>query len=542
MTKPKLTKEEQDALDALMRRDLYSWMKHRALLPSGKPYSFEGHEYMEQIAKHHWVPGDHVYIMKSSQCGASEYAIDWMLWMQERNLPDWQGIGYLFPATEQLRDHIKARVQPIMEQPRFAKYLKSNNLRFFRYNDKPIYFRAAQTRRDLISWAADAAVMDEFDEFGDPIAAVDTVSARFNHSRYKWILGLSTPTYPDIGIDAAYGTSMQHHWFTECSNCKDKFSPLQEVMMSNFESCVVRGKDGKAGFLCPHCGELTQTNGAKGEWRNTNPGKGKKQRYGYSISQLFVIHANLDTLLEKYEDAHNMQEFYNSNLGIPYSPANAKISRGDLMAAATGDPECHRGSNEPTIAGIDVGKKCHYMIAKPNGTNELPVVAYGMCTFDDLPELLRKFNVDTLVIDLRPFEQSVKKLIRGHRRWYASDYNTSSAIDWYDFTRADTGGKGGSIRVVKNHRTQTCDALIEAVAVRKRFIFPQQIKQDNQFLKQMCASQRMEKKENDTGEIKAYYGNGGKADHYFHAGAYLFLASLVKRTSGFARPGPQFHG
>jgi hypothetical protein len=529
-------------LETLMRRDLYTWMKHRALLPSGKPYSFEGHEYMEAIAKHSWVPGDHVYIMKSSQCGASELSIDWMLWMQERNLPDWQGIAYLFPATEQLRDHIKARVIPIVEQPRFAKFLKSQNLRFFKYNNRPIYFRAAQTRRDLISWSADGAVMDEFDEFGDPIAAVDTIAARFNHSKYKWILGLSTPTYPDIGIDAAYGMSIQHHWFTECSECKEKFSPLQEVITSNFESCVIRNDEGTVGFLCPHCGELTQTNGAPGEWRVTNEGKGKKQRYGYSISRLFVGHANLESLLEKYEDAHNMQEFYNSDLGLPYSPANARITRGDLMDCATGDTNNHLGSKEPTIAGIDVGKKCHYIIANQNEAKDLNVIAYGTCTFDDLPELLRKFSVDTLVIDLRPEEQSVKKLIRGHRRWFASDYNTSNAIDWYDFTRADTGGKGGSIRVVKNHRTQTCDALIEAVAVRKRFTFPQQIKQDNQFLKQMCALQRMEKKENDTGEIRAYYGNGGKADHYFHAAAYLFLASLVRRTAGFARPGPQFHG
>ncbi len=75
-----------------LRQDLFYWMNNRAKLPSGKQYSFKGHEYMERIAKHHWVPGDQVFIMKSSQCGASEYAIHWMVWMQERNLPDWQGI------------------------------------------------------------------------------------------------------------------------------------------------------------------------------------------------------------------------------------------------------------------------------------------------------------------------------------------------------------------------------------------------------------------------------------------------------------------
>ena len=522
----------------LYRRDFYSWMVGRYKLPSGKDYSFKGHEYLIDIAKRTWVPGDHVYIMKSAQCGASELAIGWTFWMQERGLDDWQGIAYLFPATEQLRDHIKARILPIMEQPRFAQHLKNQNLRYFRYFDRPVYFRAAQTRRDLISWSADAAVMDEFDEFGDPIAAVDTVSARFNHSKYKWMLGISTATYPDIGIDAAYGMSNQHHWFVDCDHCDNYFSPLQEVMTSNFESCVVRGEDEVVGFLCPHCNKLSQTNGAKGRWKLVN--KGKEQRYGYAISRLFVGHANLEGLLNKYEEAHNLQEFYNSDLGIPYSPANARLSRSDLISHAIGDMQCHNGSSEPTFAGIDVGKTCYYLIANETQTKHKNVIAYGSCKFDDLPEILRKFNVINLVIDLRPEEQSVKNLIAGKRGWFASDYNASTSIDWWEVVRADAG-KGNSVKVVKNHRTQTCDDLIQQIAVNSRWIFPGKVKSDNVFLKQMCALQRMEKTDKDTGEVKAFYGNGGRADHYFHAAAYLNLAFLVKRKSGFAQLGPTFH-
>ena len=539
MKKEVKTLTEEEKKELLLRKDHYSWMIHRGLLPTGDKYSFEGHEYLIEIAKHHYVPGDKLFIMKSSQCGASEFAWSWTQWMQERGLPKWQAIGYLFPATEQLRDHIKARILPIMEQPRFAKHLTLQNLRFFKYFGKPIYFRAAQTRRDLISWSADAAVMDEFDEFANPVSIVKTIAARFNHSIYKWLLALSTPTYPDIGIDAAYATTDQRHWFVACNHCNEKFSPLLEVIATNFESCVIRGGDGVVGFLCPHCNKLTQTNGSPGEWRST--AKGKKQHYGWAISRLFVGHGSLEELLENFEDASNLQEFYNSDLGLPYSPANARISRGDLLTAAIGDEHNHLGSREPTVAGIDVGKKCHYMIANKTETGEVNVIAYGAVPFDDLPELLRKFNVESLVIDLRPEELSVKKLIKGKRRWFASDYNASASIDWYELTRADSGKKGGSTRIIKNHRTQTCDALIEQVSVYKKWIFPKKIKKDNVFLKQMCALQRMEEPDKKTGETKAFYGNGGKADHYFHASAYLLLAFLVKRKAGFARLGPQFH-
>ncbi len=57
----------------------------------------------------------------------------------------------------------------------------------------------------------------------------------------------------------------------------------------------------------------------------------------------------------------------------------------------------------------------------------------------------------------------------------------------------------------------------------------------------MCSTQRMEKSDKDTGEIKAYYGNGNRPDHYFHAAAFLELAFIAKRSSGFVQAGPKFH-
>jgi hypothetical protein len=57
--------------------------------------------------------------------------------------------------------------------------LGNANLRFVSFNKKPIYFRSGQTRRELISIALDAAVIDEFDEFENPISVVPTLEMRF---------------------------------------------------------------------------------------------------------------------------------------------------------------------------------------------------------------------------------------------------------------------------------------------------------------------------------------------------------------------------
>ena len=528
----------------LERIDFYTWMKNQYHLPNKKKYSFEGHEYLVDIAKRHWKPGDHVYIRKSSQCGASELALGMMYWMQERKLDGWQGIAYFFPAKTQLDDHVKSRVMPVMEIPRFAKNIELSNLGFMKYCRLPILFRSGQTRRNMISFSACFIITDEFDEYEAPMAVITTMKARFNHSAYKWILGLSTPTYPDIGIDAAFKTSNQYYYHIPCEKCKKEFSPLTEVEIRGFENCVIRDVTTKeVGFVCPHCEELTNTCGVIGRWVLEH--EADNQYYGYSISRLFTPRTTLKELLELYEETSNIQEFYNSNLGLPYSPANSRLSHGDVVKRCIGATEMVSGSAEPTWCGIDVGKKCHWIIGKGDPRN-IEVIAYGTDNFDKVfPEndadiasgILYKYNVKTLVVDLRPYEQEVKRIIKGKSGFYASDYNTGKQQDWYTLNKADKEIKGGRFKVIKNDRTQTCDVVINKVSIKEEITFPSYTKSDKKFINQLCAMQRMEKEDKDTGEIKAFYGNGKKADHYFHALGYLILAFQMKKTGSGATPG-----
>ena len=530
-----MPKEQIKDLTELERRDFYTWMVNQYHLPNKKKYSFEGHEYLIDIAKRHWKKGDNVYIRKSSQCGASELALAMMFWMQERRLPDWQGIAYFFPAKSQLDDHVKSRVMPITEIPRFGVNVTLNNLSYLKYCGLPILFRSGQTRRNLISFAADFIIGDEFDEFENPMSVIPTIKARFNHSDYKWILGLSTPTYPDIGIDAAFKTSNQYYYHIPCQKCKKDFSPLTEVEIRGFENCVVRDSATKeVGFICPHCQELTNTCGVLGKWVLEH--EVDNQNYGYSVSRLFTPRTTLKELLELYEDTSNIQEFYNSNLGLPYSPANSKLSHGDIVRRCIGDAELATYSKEETWCGIDVGKKCNWIVATGN-SKDINVIAYGICTFDEIEKLLYKFNVRCLVIDLRPEEQSVKRIIKGKAGFYASDYNVGKQENWYTLTKADKEVSGGRFKVIKNDRTQTSDVVINKVSIKEEVTFPSSTKSDNKFIKQLCAMQRMEEEDKKTGEIRAYYGNAGKADHYFHALGYLILAFQIKKMRGGATPG-----
>ena len=70
--------------EQLLRTDFWYWIQKKWVLPSGKKYTFKGHEYLEQIAKHQWKRGDQVFIEKPSQVGASELAIAWPIWQNSR--------------------------------------------------------------------------------------------------------------------------------------------------------------------------------------------------------------------------------------------------------------------------------------------------------------------------------------------------------------------------------------------------------------------------------------------------------------------------
>lgn len=524
-----LTKED------LIKVDFYSWLKDKYVIPStGEKYTFDGFEYLEDITKRRWKPFDETFIMKPSQVGVTEIGLGLPLWMNSRGLPRWKGSAYFFPARAQLQDLMKARFFPLMDdETYFRPKLKSANLRYVNWADKPIYFRSGQTRRELISIAIDHAVIDEFDEFENPLTVVPTLEARFGQSDYGFLFGMSTPTIPDTGIDAAVNISNQFNWYIACKKCGVDFSPLNEVRTMGFDKVVVKAPlSNKVGFVCPNCHDLTQTNGAKGKW--VQDSSNDSQKHAYCISRLFTNRHSLEKILTEYEEGLNVQEFYNSTLGLPYAAANARLNRTDIVSSAYGASEMPTFSKEPTLIGIDVGKKCNWVVGSLDGTKKV-VKAYGTCDFDDLSGIVSRYNVIGGCIDLRPYEQEVKRFMRGKRGFMASEFHTSNMEDWFKLDRADAEVSGLGIKIIKSDRTQGCDRLIRDISVDKNFIFPACVKGDNVFINQMCAPVRIEKSDKDTGETKAKYNNGGRADHYFFACLYLLLSMQLKRNL-IARP------
>lgn len=525
--------------EALIKADWYLWLKHRYVLSTGEPYSFKGYEFFEEITKRKWAPGDQVYFEKPSQVGVSEIAISWLFWLTDRRLKNWHGAAYIFPAQKQLQDHVKARINPLWEsddanpedrRKYFRERLGAANLAFIKWNGNPIYFRGAQTPKELKSFPADAIVADEFDEWGDPMKAIPTLEARFGASDYGNILGLSTPTIPELGIDAAFSVSNQFNWMVKCDLCYKEFSPLVEVRDRGFEQCVVKAPlTGTVGFLCPFCQDLTQTNGRPGRWIQTV--HKDNQKYAYGLSRLFTARHNLKKILSDYEEGLNVQEFYNQTLGMAYTTADARLNRQSIVDLCIGPEKLALASNDATWMGVDVGRKSHWVIGKKDNTGHIHILAYGtVSSMSDLNEIIQRYNVVGCVIDLRPYEDQAKRFINGRNGFFASDFNTGNQEEWFKLVTVDGETGGSRTKIIKNDRTQSCDTVIREIMSKKAFVFPSCVKGDNVFINQLCAPCRIEKENKETGETKARYDSVGKADHYFFALLYLLLAFQVKKS------------
>jgi hypothetical protein len=190
--------------------------------------------------------------------------------------------------------------------------------------------------------------------------------------------------------------------------------------------------------------------------------------------------------------------------------------------------------------GVDVGLKCHWVVGKPKENQHVEVIAYGICDWDGLQDVENRFNVKHAVFDLRPYEQQVKKHVGARRGFYSCDFNTGNQEDWYRFVTTDDETMGSTGKLIKADRTQSCDHLINKLAVKKLLTLPMSAKSDLRFINQMCAPTRMMLPDAKTGDIRAVYNSGGKADHFFFACLYLLLAFETKRT-GVAVLGPRLY-
>lgn len=496
--------------DMLCDVDPWFWAIKKKVQLQGGEYSCKGHTWqagpMQSQARHR-------VIRKGAQLGFTECevlrSLHGLIHKQYK-----KGVLYLFPTSDDVSDFSKARFGPLIQSNpaaigRYVRSTDSTNIK--QIGTGMLYLRGARLtaniegmKKDspkLRSVPVDKLVLDERDLMSD--AAILMAKERLSHSHVKEVVEFSTPTVPGFGIDLSYHESTQHLWMINCEHCSH-----DTCLEAEFPECVADGKR-----VCVHCGKEIFPH--KGQWVAQYPDRDIE---GFWLSQLNSLYIEPGEILRLYHDPPqgNLQEIYNSKLGMAYIDAEDELTRQDVMACCGLDPMVTRHKG-PCAMGIDVGKVLHVVIGckiAPKRFGILRVVE--LSTFSEVHDIARKYNIKSCVIDALPETRTVRsfqgsELYEIFLCYYKESQATGPAFN------LNTG-------IVQVNRTEICDQTHHLMTESGKCQLPRYNQGLEEYVKQMASMFKREEVHEKTGQRVFRYHSRGP-DHYRHATNYFYLAA-----------------
>lgn len=492
----------------------------------GKPFSFKNYPFLQEIYE---TDFQEAVIQKCAQIGATVFAILWFIHkvgVQKRN-----GI-YYFPNDTAISAFVQSRFNPMLEQnlPLSGMVRQTDNTRVKQIGSTFGHFLGLTGQTQKLSTPADVLVFDELDAAPGP-KDVEVAEERTGASENESKLFLSTPTFPNFGINKKFLASQRRQWMMKCEHCNSHNvspsgdpEPAKEELI--FPDCIEQG------FLaCRHCGRALDP--AHGQWVAKHP---DRKVPGWHISRLMspIWNRKLPVLLDQYRKAVNIQNFYNSKLGLPFADGENSVSREHVLSLCADYPVFQNlDSKWACTAGIDVGRALHVVISRKSTIagriREYVFVGEckgtGMEKFKELQRLFNRFHVRKFVIDGQPETSATEDFLEKFKfKGFACFYVTKPLVlEWKNpgtiekKDNIDLINKVGKVRV---NRTESLDSSQKYLR-DKMVVFPRQCVAMEDFANHCVAIAKMEHIDEKTGD-KTYIWvqNESEPDHYRHAYNY----------------------
>jgi hypothetical protein len=480
----------------------------------GRKFTFDGHEYEVDMLKE---TAPRQCYKKGAQMGITEVnVLKTLHGLLFGRYP--QGVLYLFPTVNDVTDFSRGRFGPLVgDNEEINKQVQTTDaVGVKRIRKSMLYLRGARvtgkiegikrTSSQLKGVPVDRLVCDEVDEMESSM--VDLAVERLGHSLVKEEAYLSTPSIPDFGIDKLYNESDQRVWMLKCSHCG-----AETCLELEFPTCLLELPDGKVIRVCKACKKEIYPK--DGRWVAQHPGR---DLVGWWISQLNSIYVEPGKILRAFNDANkrNLQEFYNSKLGMAWISAENRLTVQDVYANCGQSPMLTR-ANGPCCMGIDVGTLLHVVVAyKPR--EEVLQVCYlaQVSSFNDLHDIAQRFNVRSAVVDTEPETRKA-------REWQASE---EFPVFLCDYQSTITEGKrwDEEKKTLRVNRTESLDGVHHMIANSGLIVFPRRCEEVEEFAKQLVNTAKVLEEDQETGSREYKYRKLGP-DHYAHALNYCILAS-----------------
>jgi hypothetical protein len=505
-----------------------------------------------------------IVVMKPAQVGVSEWAISRTLhtldvgarYYRERGVfPERKAglnVGYLFSTDKALSAFSKERFSSIVtETSRLTNlFTDYDDVTFKQAGQSYLHLRGGKSTAGLKSFAADELFLDEYDEI--PPAQMSLALKRLRASSLKFLRRLSTPTFPDKGIHAAYLESDQCVWEVHCPRCGgwnelDFFRDVRvagEVWETWRYWDAQRIRNSVIDTACPGCKEPLDRCG-EGRWRAQRPEVTGVR--GYHVPALCFPFVSLATLAVTAisEDPVVVTEFYRSDLGLPYEPAGSRVTE-DMLRQLSHELDHGKLPDTAwrnTTMGVDVGARFHYRVSSTGADGKRYVRAMGSVRgWDGLDELMRTFKVRHCVIDALPEQHACEAWAAKHKgKVLRAFYPNPAALKGRLFRLPGEAPENPdeseeqAAHTVQINRTMAMDTVYNLVAVAKE-AWPSSIHNDKEVVAHMTAPVRIVK-DDDEGQSHASWVHQ-KPDHLYHACVYdvIALKTLPKTTFVGALP------
>lgn len=413
-------------------KNRYDWvLEHRQRLWPDVPLDFENHRYLEDIYKDEHPQ---IAIMKAAQMGMSEWAITDAFWACDSRGAN---VLYILPRTGDVSDFSTARVGMAIEASPYIAGIISpdtgsgyegrsrDRVNLKRVRHRFLYLRHGSVQKDgrapqLKAAAIDVVIFDELDEMDQ--RAPPIAEKRLGHSRLKWQRKISTPSLPQFGIHDELLRSDYRVWQVKCSRCGtwQELDPFQNLIRDVDGAdrpkrwFHKRGHPEEPYVGCKKCSKRLDRTGA-GEWVPMYP---EREMHGYHVNKLASTTVDLMALIRKGMTFNETarKEWWNQDLGLPYQPTgagwddallNRSMKNYNMASAAV---RCAMGVDVGAVLNVVIRQ--YFTVPAEDGREERVVrraVFIGeVADFDDLDDLMRRYDVRKVIVDALPETRAAK--------------------------------------------------------------------------------------------------------------------------------------
>lgn len=539
--------------------DMLAWA-HRHRRIDGQPFSLDRFTPLVEVYR-----DDHPrkVLIKPAQRGCSELAVNLTCYALEHGATAWAphkdglNVGYVFPTAKALGDFSKERLSGLKDETDHLRDLFTsddwNAVTFKQVGRSYLYLRGGQSEDELRSFAADLLVLDEFDRMDR--RAVALARRRLNASEVKRELALSTPSLPGRGIHALWQQSDRRLYEQPCPRCGDwhRYEFHRDVRVDgqpwdawkDWEPGRIRA--GVVALTCPSCREAIGDAGrcAPGRWVAEAPEVTSLR--GYWIPPLAFPFVDLVELAVAAvtDDPSELEEFFRSDLGLPYETKGGRITR-EMLQRLSADLDGGELPRTPawvqTVMGVDVGARFHYEVASSLPGDDRPYVREkgSVASWEELDRLMTGLRVRSCVVDALPEIHGARAFADRHTgKVLLATYPGPAALQGqlYRTTASDALRTSREARrrigaavddprddLVQVNRTAAMDRVYAAVAGGREH-WPRSVHDDREVVAHMTAPIRSKRTGKDGQEVAEWVHTA--PDHGFHASVYRQIARLV---------------